>query len=122
MLRGCSEQANDSHCRGGAEQGAQAICKRDAVGLHHDLRLRRRFTDAGKHALVKLCAERIAGGFRLIGEQLFVPGKMCRQDVLSEESAQNALLLCRGGRLPVAFQKLFDIFIVHDALILSIRV
>ena len=82
---------------------------------------RLRLAYGSEHALVEgVVKKRLLLLLLLIYEQALVACQRSRHIVLREEGTQNVLLLLRGFTLPVAFDELFDIFIVHNSLFFRI--
>ena len=120
MLCCRAKQGDDGHCRCSAVKRLQTARQCNAFGLNRltegSLNGRFRFikADGRQHALVKIVAQMDLRFALFILEQGLVALEFSRNVLLAEERAQNAFLGLRGFALPVAFQELFDVFIVHN--------
>ena len=116
MLSGCAEECDDGDGGSGSVEWAEAVGDGEFSGFDSaGILFACLFVDSGcgEEFLVKVFSE----GDVLLGffkhEQFLVASQMSRHFLLVEEGAQNLLFLERGLAVPVAFQQLFDIFIVH---------
>ena len=74
---------------------------------------RRIFAHQPEHPVLEVLAHVFRCHLVLLDEELAIGKQAGRHVFLAEEVAQDGLLLQRRLAFPVAFQQLFDVFVVH---------
>lgn len=119
-LCGRSQYGYDGHGGCCSEEWSQARGHGDALCLDHHFLfgLGGALTDAFEHSAVEVIAKGLfVGGCLFVHEQRLILREVFGQHILAEECAENILLLGSRIGFPVAFQQLFDVFVVHNRVV-----
>ena len=116
-LSGITDGEHHSHHCSSLEERFEVGPEGHHLGLHHLGTILDVLIDGCKHLLVEIISERcLADCLFLIFKQTAVFEKSRRHILLTEEGAQDGFLLIGGLAIPIAFEQLFNILIVHNLL------